>query len=51
MPIAIPEKIEPMTPIKPLSAEKMAPVAEGKDQVIKPDGVKVDEMDQQGKRI
>jgi len=56
MPIAIPEKLEPMTPIKPLSVEKKVaageePVADMKDDMVKPDGIKVDELDQQRKRL
>jgi hypothetical protein len=49
MPIAVPEKIEPMTPIKAMSAEKKdvagaeAPI-EVKVETNKADGIKVDEV-------
>jgi hypothetical protein len=49
MPIAVPEKIEPMTPIKTLSAEKkegagVEEPAEVKVETNKADGIKVDEV-------
>lgn len=53
MPIAVPEKVEPMTPIKTLSAEKKegtgveGPV-EVKVETNKADGIKVDEVDLKG---
>jgi hypothetical protein len=53
MPIAVPEKIEPMTPIKTLSAEKkectrVEGPAEVKVETNKADGIKVDEVDLKG---
>lgn len=53
MPIAVPEKIEPMTPIKTLSAEKKEGTgvegpAEVKVETNKADGIKVDEVDLKG---
>jgi hypothetical protein len=53
LPIAVPEKIEPMTPIKTLSAEKkectrVEGPAEVKVETNKADGIKVDEVDLKG---